>query len=76
MFDKKILQSYSLIEIEERGCSLARLLARVTWNEDGKQNNGELEFGCAYQEKEGNVTFPWKNNGNWVLIPWNVKRLY
>ena len=76
MFEKKRLLSYSILEIEERGCSLTRLLVQVTWDEDGERNDGELEFGCAYQDKEGKVAFPWKNNGGWSLIPWNVKCLY
>ncbi|MCR4705926.1 MAG: hypothetical protein K5641_07670 [Lachnospiraceae bacterium] len=76
MFAEKILQSYSLLEIEERGCSFTRLLVRITWNEDEIQNVGELEFGCAYQNEEGKPSFPWKNNGDWVLIPWNVSCLY
>ncbi len=48
----------------------------MTWDEDGERNDGELEFGCAYQDKEGKAAFPWKNNGGWSLIPWNVKCLY
>ena len=35
-----------------------------------------FEFGCSYQQEDGNVGYPWKNNGEWILIPWNVQGLY
>lgn len=35
-----------------------------------------FEFGCSYQQEDGNVGYPWKNNGAWILIPWKIQGLY
>lgn len=48
----------------------------VKWNCNGIVHAEHLEFGCSYQQEDGSTGYPWKNNGNWVLIPWKIQGLY
>lgn len=36
----------------------------------------EEESTLWYQQEDGNVGYPWKNNGAWILIPWKIQGLY
>lgn len=76
LFSEKKFVSYELKEVEERACSMTRILVQADWEVKGKLYSEPLEFGCAYQDKNGNIAFPWRENGQWCLIPWKVNGLY
>lgn len=46
LFGNKNLTDYKLVKVEERGCSLLRLVVEVFCNED--LDGKVLEFGCIY----------------------------
>lgn len=75
-FDPKELISYELKEIEERGCALTRVLVEVKWQSLSNTYDELLEFGVVYQNKSKEVALPWKNNGEWIIMPWNVQGLH
>lgn len=75
-FAPKELISYELKEIEERGCALTRVLVEVKWQSLSNTYDELLEFGVVYQNKSKEVALPWKNNGEWIIMPWNVQGLY
>lgn len=76
VFEHKKLISYELEEIEERALALTKIVALVKWDSNNVIHTEHFEFGCSYQQENGNVGYPWKNNGTWVLIPWKIQGLY
>ena len=76
VFEHKKLISYELEEIEERALALTKIVALVKWDSNNVIHTEHFEFGCSYQQEDGNVGYPWKNNGTWVLIPWKIQGLY
>lgn len=76
LFASKELVSYKLKEIEERGCSLTRVLVEASWKSLDSIYTELLEFGVAYQNENKEIALPWKNNGEWIIIPWGVQGLY
>ncbi len=76
LFEHKKLISYELEEIEERALALTKIVVLVKWESNKVIYTELFEFGCSYQQEDGNVGYPWKNNGTWVLIPWNIQGLY
>ena len=76
LFQSKDFISFKLKEIEERACSLSRVLVQVDWNFGDKRMSKTLEFGCVYQSENGEVALPWRDNGMWIIMPWNVRGLY
>ena len=72
LFNEKEFISFEIKEIEEQGCSLTRILVQASWKMNDKTFSEPLEFGCAYQDNNENIAFPWRENGQWVLMPWNV----
>jgi len=51
---------------------------KVRWKENEKVKESELVFGCVYQgdEEKYEVAVPWRDNGEWVIMPWNIQGLY
>ena len=76
LFAPKRFCSFEVKEVEERACSLTRILLQVEWIVEDKKHSELLEFGVAYQGDKDDVTVPWRNNGEWKIIPWNVNGLY
>ena len=68
--------SYELEEIEERTLSLTKIVVLLKWESHNNVHTEHFEFGCSYQQEDGNLGYPWKNNGAWVLIPWKIQGLY
>lgn len=76
MFKNKKLESFEIIEIEERGCALSKVIIKVYWTTDGCKKEAVLTFGCFYESNSESVGIPWRNNGKWILMPWDVQGLY
>ena len=67
-----------MIDVEERACALSKVAVEVRWKENDKVKESKLVFGCAYQEneKESEIAVPWRDNGEWIIMPWDVNGLY
>ena len=76
MFSSKNFCSFEIKEIEERACSMSRILVQADWDIGGKPFSEPLEFGCVYQNEDEKPVLPWRGNGKWTLIPWSVQGLY
>lgn len=75
VFQNKTFKEFKLIEIEERACALVRLSFEVSWFVGDTLYVEILEFGCRYSS-DNQTALPWRNNGNWIIIPWNISGLY
>lgn len=78
LFDGKILQALSLTEVEERGCSMSKIVVRAQWDANGHVYDEKLTFGCLYKSKadENDLAYPWNDDGYWELTPWDIHGLY
>lgn len=79
LFGDKSLKSYRLVEIEERGCGLSKVVVWVSWKCNEVEKNTTMTFGVTYNsinKTKKDIALPWKNNGKWELIPWDVVGLY
>lgn len=76
LFQRKEYRSFEIVEIEERGCALSKVQLRIIWVTDDTVHEGILTFGCIYKSATEHLALPWRNNGEWVLMPWDVKDLY
>lgn len=76
LFERKKYRSFEIVEVEERACALSKVQLRVIWVTDDTIREGLLTFGCKYESTTEHLALPWRNNGEWVLIPWDVKELY
>ena len=68
--------SYSILEVEERACSLTRVLVEVRWNESQKEVVSKMEFGIVYEADDGGIGIPGSDRGRWKLKIWNSGSLY
>jgi hypothetical protein len=76
LFSSKQLIDFEIHEIEERGCCLTRILTKATWEKEDETITELLEFGSAYLNQNDETASPWRNNGEWQLIPWKIQGLY
>lgn len=76
MFESKEFLSFEIREIEERGCTFSRILVHAEWKVGNTIFSEPLEFGCAYKNENDIITYPWRGNGQWILIPWKIQGLY
>ena len=76
LFENKILNRFEIIEVEERGCALSKVVVKVSFTTDIQPREATLVFGCAYESNSDSIGVPWRNNGNWILVPWDVRDLY
>ena len=76
LFEHKILNKYEITDVEERFCVLSKVVVKVFWSDDNDQKEALLIFGCVYESDTERVAVPWRHNGQWILIPWNVGELY
>lgn len=75
-FEKKMLDTFEIIEIEERACALSKVVVKVWWNIDNYKKEAVLTLGCFYESNTEQVGLPWKNNRKWILMPWDIQGLY
>lgn len=76
IFEHKILDTFEIIEIEERACALSKVIVKVFWTDGNRKKEALLTFGCVYESTTERVGVPWRNNGKWILMPWDVQGLY
>ena len=73
LFESKNLISYELEEIEERALALTKIVVLVKWESSNVVHTEHLEFGCSYQQEDGSVGYPWKDNGfGYLKIDYNI----
>ncbi|MCE5337844.1 MAG: hypothetical protein LLF90_04050 [Methanomicrobiaceae archaeon] len=75
LFQHKEFSSFELMEVEERGCALSKVQVKVAWITMGDIHKETLIFGCVYESTTDTVGLPWKCNGEWVLMPWDIRGL-
>lgn len=76
IFEHKILDTFEIIEIEERACAISKVIVKVFWTDGNRKKEALLTFGCVYESTTERVGVPWRNNGKWILMPWDVQGLY
>lgn len=76
IFEHKTLDTFEIIEIEERACALSKVIVKVFWTDDNHKKEALLTFGCVYESTTERVGVPWRANGKWILMPWDVRGLY
>lgn len=76
IFRKKLLDKYEIIEIEECACTLSKIVIWVEWSTAEAEKNAQLTFGCTYETTGECVGAPWRDNGEWILIPRDIAGLY
>ena len=75
-FENKILVDYKIVEIEERACALSKIVVNVCWSVQDVTKETLITFGCAYETIGESTGVPWRGNGEWILIPWDITGLY
>lgn len=75
-FENKIFKTFELVEIEERACALSKVSVKAFWTHNGKEKEAVLTFECVYKGIDGCVGLPWRNDGEWILNPWDIRGLY
>jgi hypothetical protein len=73
LFSSKQLIDFEIQEIEERGSCLTRILTKATWKKEDETITEPLEFGIEYVNQNDEIASPWRNNGEWQIIPWKVQ---
>lgn len=79
LFFNKMLLRYSLVEIEERASCLTKVVVNVEWKCNDDIKTGNLILGIVYaslNENQTEIILPWKNNGEWIIHPWDITDLY
>ena len=76
LFESKTLDAFEIIETEECACALSKVVVKVSWTNNRDKKEAVLTFGCVYKNTTEKVAIPWRNNGEWVLMPWNIQGLY
>lgn len=75
LFETKYFENFEIVNVEERACALSKVEVKVYWSVNDCRKEAVLTFGCFYENKTNNIAVPWRNNGEWVLIPWDVTGL-
>lgn len=75
-FENKMFDTFEIIEVEERACALSKIVVKVCWITQNNSKEAKLTFGCVYENTGTSISVPWKNNGEWVIVPWDIRELY
>lgn len=79
LFEHKKLDAYKLLEVEDCGCGMSKVVVNVAWDSNGETKSGDLVLGVSYvsmNQETKETALPWKNNGEWVIYPWDVSALH
>ena len=58
---------------------MSKGVVKVEWDSNGEMRRGDLVFGVSYvslNQDAKETALPWKNNGEWVIYPWDTSILY
>lgn len=75
-FESKLFNTFELVEVEERACALSKVVVKIFWTVAEEKKEAVLTFGCVYQGNDGRIGLPWRNDGKWILNPWDIRGLY
>ena len=78
IFENKKFKSYEIISIKEKTNAKTEILVNVEWEENGIHRKEELRFNCIYKNIEGRkeLVAPWRDNGEWIVIPLDIERIF
>lgn len=76
IFASKALNTFEIVEVEEQACALSKIVVKVFWVSQGHSIEANLTFGCSYESTGTSIAVPWNNDGEWVIIPWDINALY
>ena len=68
--------SYKILEVEEKAAALSRVLIAIKFKKSEDIVDTVWEFGCIYEDIGDTIAVPWRNNGNWEIIPWKMNDIY
>ncbi len=58
---------------------MSKVVVNVAWDSNGEMKSGDLVLGVSYvslTQDAKETALPWKNNGEWVIYPWDVSALH
>ncbi len=58
---------------------MSKVVVNVTWDSNEEMKSGDLVFGVSYislNQDAKETALPWKNNGEWIIYPWDVSALH
>ena len=58
---------------------MSKVVVNVAWDSNGEMKSGDLVLGVSYvslNQEAKEAALPWKNNGEWVIYPWDVSALH
>ena len=76
LFENKILKTYEIIDVVEKGCSMSKIDIKVIWTTNNNDHEETLTFNSIYMSEDSKVALPWRNNGQWTLRPLNSYKFY
>jgi hypothetical protein len=76
LFQNKEFKEFKLVEVEDRAIYLKRVLVEAKWVSNNSTHIELLEFGVSYQKEKNRLAIPPDDEGEWVIIPWNVQGIY
>lgn len=78
IFSEKKFNSFEFIKIDERTYAKSEITVKVEWEQDSSIRTETLRFNCVYigLKEEDNLVAPWRENGEWRLIPLDVEKIF
>lgn len=58
---------------------MSKVVVNVVWDSNGEMKSGDLVLGVSYvslNQDAKETALPWKDNGEWVIYPWDVRALH
>ncbi|CYW05632.1 hypothetical protein [Streptococcus suis] len=78
IFNEKKYNSFEFITIDEKTYAKSEITVKVEWEQDSSIRTESLRFNCVYTglKEEDNLVAPWRENGEWRLIPLDVEKIF
>ncbi|HFI0322200.1 TPA: hypothetical protein ACGOWE_001094 [Streptococcus suis] len=78
VFSEKKFNSFEFIKIDEKTYAKSEIMVKIEWKQDGSTRTETLRFNCVYfgLKEDDNLVAPWRENGEWRLIPLDVERIF